>query len=348
MMNKLYRLLILSSVLFSLFSCEKEDSLLDDSVVVLEKETKNELDIWIYENLTVPYNVEVKYKWDDGEVENEYHVTPAKIEKAREFLEVYLNVWIKTYEDEAVAGGNPDFLKKYMPKQLVLVGSPQYNGDGSMTLGLAEGGKKVVIFNIDQFAEVPVNSWDTPEQIVTNKRNAIFAAFHTMHHEFAHIMHQTKFYPDEYKEICKGDYTGNWMDVYAAEAELKGFITPYSMLNENEDFVEIVAAMLDKVRYSNEPRLYNTQLKDDQGNLTTEKGDVYLSEWEAYLYSWAFTAEYDENWQSVWVQTPEGKEGYDKFAAKVNIVTNYYKEKWGVDLYSLQKRIETAVNNLTF
>jgi substrate import-associated zinc metallohydrolase lipoprotein len=347
-MNKLYRLLILSSVLFSLFSCDKEDNLSDDSVVTFEQRTKNELDVWIYENLTIPFNVEVKYKWDDGEVENKFHVTPPKIEKAKEFLEAYLNVWIKPYGDEAIAGGNPEFLLKYMPKQLVLVGSPQYNSDGTMTLGLAEGGKKVTIFDIDQFAEVYISDWDTPEQIATNKRNAIFAAFHTLHHEFAHIMHQTKFYPDEFKEICKGNYTGNWMDVSGGEAEVKGFVTPYSMLNENEDFVEIVAAMLDKVRYSNEPRLYNTQLKDDQGNLTLEEGEVYLSEWEAYLYSWGFVAEYDENWQAVWVQSLEAKEGYDKFADKVDIITTYYKEKWGVDLYSLQKRIETAVNGLNF
>jgi substrate import-associated zinc metallohydrolase lipoprotein len=268
------------------------------------------------------------------------------MQKAKDFLEAYLNVWIKTYDDEAVAGGNPDFLKKYMPKLLVLVGSPQYNGDGTMTLGLAEGGKKVTIFNVDQFAEVSENAWDTPEQIAQRKRNAIFTAFHTLHHEFAHIMHQTKFYTDEFKEICKGNYTGNWMDVPASEAELKGFITPYSMLNENEDFVEIVAAMLDKVKNSNEPKLITTQLKDDKGNLTREKGDLYLSEWEAYLYSWSFTTKYDENWQSYYVQTPEAKEGYDKFAAKVDIVTTYYKEKWGIDLYSLQKRIETAVNAL--
>jgi hypothetical protein len=89
-------------------------------------------------------------------------------------------------------------------------------------------------------------------------------------------------------------------------------------------------------------------LKDDQGNLTLEEGEVYLSEWEAYLYSWGFVAEYDENWQAVWVQSLEAKEGYDKFADKVDIITTYYKEKWGVDLYSLQKRIETAVNGLNF
>ncbi|RXQ96723.1 hypothetical protein EO244_03590 [Ancylomarina salipaludis] len=346
-MNKLYRLLILSSVVFSLFSCDKEDSLSDESVVTIEQRTQNELDVWIYENLTLPYNVEVKYTWDDGEVENEFHVTPPKVEKAKQFLEAYLNVWIKTYDDEAIAGGNPDFLKKYMPKQLVLVGSPQFNGDGTMTLGLAEGGKKVTIFNINEFANVIINDWNTAEEILEKKRDAIFMAFHTMHHEFAHIMHQTKFYPDEFKEICKVDYTGNWMDVFPDVAQLKGFITPYSMLNENEDFVEIVAAMLDQVKNSNEPKLYTTQLKDDQGNLTLDEGDVYLSQWEWTIYSWGFKSVLDTTtWRYHLKQSAEAREGYDKFVAKVDIVTSYYKEKWGIDLYSLQKRIETAVNTL--
>lgn len=345
-MKRIYILLLISSVLFSFYSCDKEEELRDESVVVYEGTYQNELDQWIYENLTKPYNVEVKYKWDDSEIMNKFHVTPPKMEKAKEFLEAYLNLWIKPYEEESVAGGNPDFLYKYMPKLLVLVGTPQYNEDGTMTMGMAEGGRKVTIFDVDQFAEVQTSDWDTPEQIVERKRNTIMTSFHTLHHEFAHIMHQTKFYPDEFKEICKGDYTARWMDISEVDSNLKGFITPYSMLNENEDFVEIVAGMLDRSKYSNEPNGYNTYLKDDEGNPTSENGTVYLTEWEGFLYTWCIGLEWDEDWNSYYTVLPGGKEGYEKFTAKVNIVTTYYKEKWGIDLYSLQKRIETAVNTL--
>jgi len=342
-MKRIYILLLLSSVLFAFSSCEKEDDLRDESVVAYDKPFQNELDLWIYENLTKPYNVEVKYKWDDGEVMNDIHVTPPKMEKAKDFVEAYLNLWIKPYEEEAIAGGNPEFMKKYMPKLLVLVGTPSYNGDGTMTMGLAEGGRKVTIFDIDNFAEVKASSWDTPESIALSKRNKIYTSFHTLHHEFAHIMHQTKFYPDEFKEISKGDYTGNWMDVNLNAANLKGFITPYSMLNEDEDFVEIVAGMLDLSKYSNEPHDYYTTLKDEDGNPTTESGTVTLSEWDGFLYAWCWTYEYDENWNGYYVYSDEAKEAFRKFTAKVDIVTTYYKEKWGVDLYSLQKRIDSAV-----
>lgn len=346
-MKRIYLFLLISSVLTSLYSCEKEEKLRDESVVTTQKVYQNDLDKWIYENLTKPYNVEVKYKWSANEIPVEYVVSPPKMEKVREYLEAYLNLWIKPYEEESKAGGNPDFLYKYMPKLLVLVGTPAYNADGSMTLGQAEGGRKVTIFDIDNFAKVEVKSTDTPAKILEKKRDAIMTSFHSLHHEFAHIMHQTKFYPDEFKEISKGDYTARWMDILPFTSNLKGFITPYSMLNENEDFVEIVAAMLDKSKYSNVPFTFQeTPLKDSNGQFTNVLGDVTLTDWEMALYIWGRDYKWDANWNIVYFRTPEGDVGYAKFTNKVNFVTTYYKEKWGVDLYSLQKRIETAVNTL--
>lgn len=347
-MKRIYILLLISSVLFSFYSCDKEDDLRDESVVAYEEAFQNDLDGWIYENLTKPYNVEVKYKWDDTEISNTLHVTPPSAKKAKDFLEAYLNFWIKPYEEESTAGGNAEFMYKYMPKLLVLVGTPAFNADGTMTLGMAEGGRKVTIFNIEKFAEVTEYTWDTPEQIVARKRDVIMTSFHTLHHEFAHIMHQTKFYPDEFKQVCKGDYTARWMDLEKEEAKMKGFITPYAMLNENEDFVELVAGMLDYSKYSNEPYAYWAPFKDDQGgpDPSGDWGTVYMTSWEAVYYNWGWVNTYDENWNSYYVQSDEAKESLEKFLAKVDIVTTYYKEKWGIDLYSLQKRIDTAVNTL--
>lgn len=345
-MKRIYLFLLITSVTFTFYSCQKEDDLRSESVVTTQKAYQNDLDKWIYENLTKPYNVEVKYKWDANEITTKFHVTPPKMEKVREFLEAYLNLWIKPYEEESKAGGNPDFLYKYMPKLLVLVGTPAYNEDGTITLGQAEGGRKVTIFDIDNFANVEVSQWDTPAKILEKKRDVVMTSFHTLHHEFAHIMHQTKFYPNVFKDISKGDYTARWMDVDDVKANTKGFITPYSMLNENEDFVEIVAAILNYSKYSNVPYTFKLPLKDGNGKFTDVMGDIKLTQWEGLLYTWCMDSKYDEKWNKVYFRTPEGDVGYAKFTNKVNIVTAYYKEKWGVDLYSLQKRIETAVNTL--
>jgi len=115
------------------------------------------------------------------------------------------------------------------------------------------------------------------------------------------------------------------------------------MLNENEDFVEIVAAMLTNAQYSNEPKKWVDQLKNEDGTLSEEVGEFYLSSWEGLLYSWAWDYSWDDR---VYFITPQGLEAYNKFETKVNIVTTYYKEKWGIDMYSLQRRIELAVDAL--
>ena len=341
-MKKIYTLLIISSLLLVFSSCEKEEKLLDGTVVKANRGNFNELDEWIYENLTIPYNLEVKYKWDDGEVVNNFHVIPPKTEKAREFLEAYLEVWIKPYEAEAVAGGNPDYMKKYMPKLLVLIGCPQYNTNGTMTMGLAEGGRKVTIFDIDNFAVVDAGRGATAEDIRFQKKQSIEKSFHTLHHEFAHIMHQTKFYPDEFKEVCKGEYTGNWMDVDAVTANARGFITPYSMLNENEDFVETVAGILTNVFYTNTPHLFTDILeRDENGYLTGKTVERYMSEWDLVLTYWGvFYNESDE-----YELAPNAVQGLNRFNTKVNMIVSYYKNNWGMDLYSLQKRIERAIDD---
>lgn len=344
-MKRIYLFLLISSVLLTFSACQKEDDLRSESVVTTQKVYQNDLDKWIYENLTKPYNVEVKYKWEANEITNKFRVTPPKLEKVKEFLDAYLNIWIKPYEEESKAGGNPDFLYKYMPKLLVLVGTPAYNEDGTSTMGLAEGGRKVVIFDIDNFGNAEIGLMDTPEKILKKKRNVLYVAFHVLHHEFAHILHQTKFYPNEFKEISKADYTARWMDLSEADAQTLGCITPYSLSNENEDFVEIASGMLDCSRHSNVPYTIEYPLKDAKGNFTNVMGNVTGSEWELFLYSYMMDWDFDSNWNTRYFRTPEATVGYHKFLSKVNIVTTYYKEKWGVDIYSLQKRIDTAVIN---
>ncbi|PXX95018.1 hypothetical protein DF185_22735 [Marinifilum breve] len=345
-MKNIYILLLMSAVLFSFYSCDKEDELRDESVVAYDKALQNELDLWIYEHLTKPYNVKVKYKWDDSEVFNDFHVVPPTMEKAKEFLEAYLNLWIKTYEEESVVGGNPEFMYKFMPKLLVLIGSPQYNADGTTTLGLAEGGKKVTIFNVNKFAEVDLFGGETPEQALDMKRTAVVKSFHTLHHEFGHILHQTKFYPDEFKEISKGKYTGNWMDISNDDAKKHGFITAYSMSEENEDWVEIAASMLSLASHTNEPKLHmDLAVKDNEGNLTSQDADMYLSDWDFELHFWGWELDFDQS-PVRWKVTPETLENWKKFHSKVEMVTTYYKEKWGIDMYSMQKRIDTAVTEL--
>ena len=63
-----------------------------------------------------------------------------------------------------------------------------------------------------------------------------------MHHEFCHILTQTKNYPTDFQEISAGKYhTSDWINVDDAEAPLEGFVTGYASSEYNEDFAEIYA-----------------------------------------------------------------------------------------------------------
>lgn len=67
----------------------------------------------------------------------------------------------------------------------------------------------------------------------------------TMHHEFAHILHQTKNYPKDFEKITTSDYSPTgWMNRTEKEAWKMGFVSKYASSEPQEDFVEIIAIYL--------------------------------------------------------------------------------------------------------
>jgi substrate import-associated zinc metallohydrolase lipoprotein len=188
---------------------------------------KGPIDQWIYDSLTVPFNIEVLYKWDqfqDGDITKT--LVPPEESKVIPLLATIKRIWIEPY----VKAGGLTFVKKMTPKQIALVGSPSYNSNGSITLGEAEGGKKILLYTVNDFT--------------LTDREAIKRRMRTIQHEFAHILHQTILFTPDYERITAADYTGDWTNQSAATALSKGFITPYSMSAKEEDFAEMVAHML--------------------------------------------------------------------------------------------------------
>lgn len=217
---------ILSFLMVISFSCNHEDEL-DISYLNFEGDTwvKGPLDEWIYENLTVPYNIEVKYRFDRYELAFNRVLVPPKESQIIPVLETIKKTWIDPYEQTA----GSTFIKRYCPKQFILVGSPEYNPNGTIKLGTAEGGRTVVLYMINDFN--------------IQQKHTVTQMLHTIHHEFAHILHQTVMYPEEYRRISTG-YTASWNDYSLSEARSKGFITQYSRSSPDEDFVEMISMML--------------------------------------------------------------------------------------------------------
>ncbi|NSL85837.1 substrate import-associated zinc metallohydrolase lipoprotein [Chitinophaga solisilvae] len=225
-MNKLKILLLLMLITIQP-ACNKKDNL-NVPLNGLGGDTwvKSPIDKWLYDSLTVPLNIEVKYKWDQSEFDMAYTLVPPAEAMVIPTAQAVLRMWIEPYNKEA---GTELFMKQYASKVLVLSGSPAVNSDGSSVQGLAEGGLKILLFSINSF-----NQKDSA---------GVYDMAHLLHHEFTHILNQQKAYPITYKSVTPDGYTGGW--TVAKENPLSlGYISNYARKEPGEDIAEMVSWMM--------------------------------------------------------------------------------------------------------
>jgi substrate import-associated zinc metallohydrolase lipoprotein len=223
----LYFLITFAGVI-CLNSCESDDpdkkhSIFDEQV------ERNSFDKWLDENYVKPYNIRVAYRIEDIETDFDYNVIPADLEKSKQMAICLKHLWLEAYTEVASEGVH--FIRAYAPKLFHYIGSSEHNPeDGTIRLGVAEGGKKITITTVNALV---------PKDIV----NQYY--FNTIHHEFGHILHQTKNYPTEFQTISASDYGPlTWQNRTDAQAAKLGFVSNYAGKLPDEDFVEVLARYL--------------------------------------------------------------------------------------------------------
>lgn len=224
MKKYIYTLLFAASIVLG--ACN-EDKLDSHSIFNTESPERNAFDTWLLLNYIIPYNIQFNYKYIDKESDNTYNLIPAEYEKCVAMAKLTKYLWIDSYNELL----GETFIKTYCPRMIQLIGSKAYNSQGSVVLGTAEGGLKITLYNVN---ELDVNNPNI------DFLNTWF--FKTMHHEFAHILHQTKNYSTDFNLIST-DYQGpSWLNLESDEiANTMGFITRYASFSPDEDFVEIIS-----------------------------------------------------------------------------------------------------------
>lgn len=219
-------LMLLFAAGAALASCSEEE-LDSQSIFDVSSPERTSFDTWLYMNYTVPYNIQFNYKYIDRESDNTYNLVPADIEKAEVMAKVTKYLWIDSYTELL----GPEFMMTYCPRMIQLIGSKAYNSQGSVVLGTAEGGQKITLYNVN---ELDIQNLDI------SFLNYWF--FKTMHHEFAHILHQTKNYSTDFNLIST-DYQGpSWLNLEDdAMANRMGYVSRYASYAPDEDFVEIIS-----------------------------------------------------------------------------------------------------------
>lgn len=214
-------------------SCEKDDKLGESILNVTPDEIKTETDIWIDKEFRDMYNIRVFHKWNPYKVDIERYLTPPAEENVRPALNVVKGIWLDAYSKVA----DTMFVKKTAPRELVLTGSRNMNTNGTNTLGLAEQGYRISLFEVDA--------------LQLKSESAVKNFIHTIQHEYVHILNQTVHFDEKnYMAITASDYRADWQNGSDAEAWSLGFISNYARSNGKEDFAEQASWMLrDIVQY---------------------------------------------------------------------------------------------------
>lgn len=259
---------MMSALAMGFTSCSDDDfteTIFPDQSEELDPNSATyKFDKWLKQTYLDVYNLDFRYKMQDVGTDMNYNLVPATYQNAQDLALLAKHLWFDVYND--VVG--PNFLKEYGPRIIHLIGSPAYDpSTGTITVGLAEGGIKVSLFRVNA---LDLNS---PDQL-----NEYY--FKTMHHEFAHILHQTKTYPAKFNTISVGKYDGsNWQDRQEGVVLSCGFVTTYASSAYREDFAEIIANYIVKTDAQWE-RFYNLASR----GWATPSGDDPNAVYYCYYY----------------------------------------------------------------
>ncbi|MBR1682624.1 MAG: hypothetical protein IJ700_04640 [Bacteroidaceae bacterium] len=242
-MRKTIYIIGVAAMMAALSSCRTEDEFTDsifDTTVPDVDETKATypFDQWLYENFVVPYNVDVKYRFDLSASDLSYQLTPADYNRSQLLAHFIRYLFYDVYTGFA----GDDFMKQYGPRIFHFIGSSGFNPTtGSGVLGTASGGVKITLYKINEMKPYSEGvNYDAGDIDILNENY-----FHTMHHEFSHILHQTKSYPVTFGQVTSGSYDPmNWQDRDSVWTHQHGYVTHYASSATYEDFVETLSCII--------------------------------------------------------------------------------------------------------
>ena len=245
-MKRLFKYTLLAAFSLLAVACS-EDDLSDQSVITNSVNEPTEFDAWLEQNYRAPFNIRFLYRYEDIESDMSYDLVPAREIYSRIMAKMVRFLWLDPYTEVT----NAHFMRNHSPRLMQIIGSGAYNQNNTLLLGTAEGGQKITLYVgnwLERFMTIHYNNGvDDKEGYwveILDPDQVNYYYMHTIHHEFAHILHQKKEYPQDFNVISKGDYSAQWTSVSDQEAAQLGFITPYASSATHEDFVEVYSNYL--------------------------------------------------------------------------------------------------------
>jgi substrate import-associated zinc metallohydrolase lipoprotein len=287
-----------------LTSCDK-DEIKSESVITADSYKMNQFDKWLEVNYVNPYNIDFKYRYEEIESDYNYYTVPAQMENSIVMAHLVKYLCIETYNE--VAG--IEFTRANFPKMFYLIGEWEYRNNGSYILGTAEGGRKILLAGINYLDYVLGGQWGEKENVAENLNHYYIK---TIHHEFTHILNQTRDYPTSFRQVTPSSYVkdSQFEEPYLSAYLKRGFISAYAQTEPREDFAEMVSEYV-----------------------------THSAEWWQAQLTAANTT---------WEENPDQTEtGRALIEQKLDIVRAYMFDTWHIDLDQLRDCILRRQDNIT-
>lgn len=294
-MKKLITTLVIAlAAVFTFTSCNS-NPLSPESIITVDKVEYTPFDYWLEANFVDTYNLKFKYRYEDIEADYNYFTIPADYECSIILAHLVKYLCLEAY-DEA---GGIEFTRANFPKEIFCIGEYEYRNNGTMLLGTAEGGRKILLTGVNYLRKYINDS---------NEMNEHY--FKTIHHEFTHILNQTKEMPTAFQFITGTSYVSDeWSTTSFDTGYLgRGFISAYAQHSHGEDFAEMLA------KYVCNP----------------------TSTWEAWMEQAAAEAE----------AAGTGIDPVALITAKLDLVKAYMQDSWGINLDDLHNAVMTRQANI--
>ena len=287
-MKKLIYSITLILAALAASSCQR-DVIEPESVIKDSSVEMNDFDRWLEVNFLKPYNIEFKYRYALNESDMGYYTVPADVNSSVIYAHLVKYLCIDTYDE--IAGVT--FTRSYFPKMFFLIGTWEYRNNGSIVLGTAEAGKKIMLAGVN---ELPLVFQYYEGAELDDYLNTYYIK--TIHHEFTHILNQTKAFSDSFKQITSATYVADACFDTDNYWRGRGYITAYAQSEPREDFAEL------------------------------------LSEYVTHNAAWWAQQIADASKETAEVRKtdPSAQDGATLIESKIDIVRNYMQDAWNIDI----------------
>lgn len=291
---------------FGFTACSDDDVDKSISVIVDSQTPENALDRWLAKNYVERYNIELRYRWEDNEIDMNYILVPAKYENAIRMARILKYICFDSFDE--VTGG-PQFVLNTFPKVVQLVGNPGWNSNNSYTLGSSEGGYKINLWYVNHLGDNLVvydSSWQLikNDSVIRDREELNATYFHTIIHEYGHVFHQRVPYTNEFTQITGTNYLGgSYTSVFSSpddpQIQVLGFVTAYAAYTADEDFAETFST---------------------------------------------YVTSTDEEWNKI--MSKANVDGRNKINQKLRIVKDYFADNWKLDVDALRNAVQKREQTL--